>query len=960
MPLLKRQPFLKQKLPPDLDPEEELFFCQLTKEVFRDYDEFFRRVILCNSLVWTCQLTGSSGLTYQEALDSEATARRSLKSFPDALKIPVLYLSTLTHRGRLIDMCDDVYGFSRERFFVGEEIEGVIEGQKIVCEVIKVVAQNSNICNGYHNDESSSDVDDSTGNENEKKKQNGVDPINYRYDVMNVEDESRTTLTHESMMRKKGIFTREKLKLFLKQYCESRDGVWKLKKTIEKKCNISVISFSDIFVGPLPKFPRSSNKKTQSERERKREERRLRAQLLREWARPRDDLECDDLKELPTLIPVKCDFPNELFGEAVMVLEFLHIFGELLNFNNAFPHGFEFGDLEKALIETNVRGIFGDLVQFFLQSIFTLQDNEQPELEPCSFQSPEVFEGCDDECDSSVLQAVQAATGAAAWSQRHQGLSLKHLALDCFTVSEVLRLHFLSFGSQFAHLKLYQQTKGSYTTFDDPGLQLRLFDPLLLKALDTKSVFDFNPGERLKVLHVLINQLLNFSTLRYQIEENFEKVRNARIELKQIQWAEQRKEKEEAALRLTQQKSETGEEINGVNHEIKKKRSADEIAQQKRDNLKKRELTDIIDTYQSSTGIQPIGRDRCYRRFWIFDSISGLYVEDGDDYIGTCLQKPTPIVEEEVKDEETSGNEIETNPHVKSENNNVDCDETQLNNSVGASDECETMGKCTANIDNCPVHNDELRARRMRWSYLSSVDQLDALLASLNQRGFRESGLKESLFQDKTRIAQSISQCPSHVVNSLSAQNEDDNVNVVPDDVNGEDFKDLKDDVNLNGTGTQVKVEGGMEPSLREMLLDIEERIFAGSLGSIKVRDRDAWRKAIFERSYDMLCDGLKWGQQKHENNQVDQDSDSGRGTPMEATPMEQETLDMSLNVNQTVKELASALLQIAQGVENKYFRPPLGEDVEGTKKKTKIDSKKGKKEKDVIKDEEIGKIDEN
>jgi hypothetical protein len=44
--------------------------------------DYFARVILCNSMVWHCSLTGKSNLTFQEALDSEKSARQLLKAFP--------------------------------------------------------------------------------------------------------------------------------------------------------------------------------------------------------------------------------------------------------------------------------------------------------------------------------------------------------------------------------------------------------------------------------------------------------------------------------------------------------------------------------------------------------------------------------------------------------------------------------------------------------------------------------------------------------------------------------------------------------------------------------------------------------------------------------------------------------------------------------------------------------------
>ncbi|GIY64427.1 bromodomain adjacent to zinc finger domain protein 1A [Caerostris extrusa] len=132
MPLKDRKPFKRLKPPQDLKADEELFYLKATQEVFRNYEsnDFFERVIMCNSLVWTCALTGKSNLTFQEAAISEEEARRSLKTFPLALKKPLLYLASLTQRKRLNDMCDDVFNFVKERFFIGEEVDVIINGIK--------------------------------------------------------------------------------------------------------------------------------------------------------------------------------------------------------------------------------------------------------------------------------------------------------------------------------------------------------------------------------------------------------------------------------------------------------------------------------------------------------------------------------------------------------------------------------------------------------------------------------------------------------------------------------------------------------------------------------------------------------------------------------------------------------------------------------------------------------------
>ena len=123
MPLLHGKPFKRQKPPADLRPDEEVFLCEPTHEIFRTYDGFFERTVLCTSLVWSCSLTKRSGLTYREAVDSERRARENLQSLPSALVLPLLHLASETRRSRLGELCKDVYDFAKRRYFTGEIVE---------------------------------------------------------------------------------------------------------------------------------------------------------------------------------------------------------------------------------------------------------------------------------------------------------------------------------------------------------------------------------------------------------------------------------------------------------------------------------------------------------------------------------------------------------------------------------------------------------------------------------------------------------------------------------------------------------------------------------------------------------------------------------------------------------------------------------------------------------------------
>lgn len=62
------------------------------------------------------------------------------------------------------------------------------------------------------------------------------------------------------------------------------------------------------------------------------------------------------LQELPVPTKVDCAIPNEFFGNFVMVLEFLHTFGDILSSKSFFPSGVTFDIVERALSMNEVAG----------------------------------------------------------------------------------------------------------------------------------------------------------------------------------------------------------------------------------------------------------------------------------------------------------------------------------------------------------------------------------------------------------------------------------------------------------------------------------------------------------------------------------------------------------------------------------------------------------------------------
>ena len=87
----------------------------------------------------------------------------------------------------------------------------------------------------------------------------------------------------------------------------------------------------------------------EKEKERLREEKLKQKEYLKELKRPKEDLECEQLAELARPAPVSSKIPDELFGDALMIVEFLSCFGQLFELGNDFPNGFSMDDLDEAL-----------------------------------------------------------------------------------------------------------------------------------------------------------------------------------------------------------------------------------------------------------------------------------------------------------------------------------------------------------------------------------------------------------------------------------------------------------------------------------------------------------------------------------------------------------------------------------------------------------------------------------
>ncbi|XP_072344773.1 bromodomain adjacent to zinc finger domain protein 1A isoform X2 [Scyliorhinus torazame] len=1187
MPLLHRKPFVRQKPPADLKPDEEVFYCRMTIEIFRNYDDFFERTILCNSLVWSCAITGKPGLTYQEALESENKARQNLQNFPEPLVVPILYLTTLACCSRLHELCDDLYTYTKDRYFAGEIVEVTsISGLKQTCKVLEVVTPpvQNGTANGHISNRAEDVVivisDESDNEERSKssapsasvgKKKSKIDVTLFKYKVKPLKTEGNETIIKAAQMnRKKNQFSQDKLKLFLKQHCELRHGMLKVKSTTVDKYKLTEQNFSHLFPDDPSTFifspsnrgrgrthkNRSSLAHYQSdsatdgedmskyrnksareiekmrrqkeemkaiakrrkeeelahelkkrkevleakkkekedkekkkeelkkileeekikrkeekerlklekekEREKLREEKRKYAEYLKEWNKPREDMECEDLKELPIPAAVKTRLPSELFGDALMVLEFLHAFGDLFDLQDEFPDGMTLESLEEALVGNDTEGPLCELLFFFLTAIFQAHaEEEEVAKEQLKDADPkDLTDALDEDLDSTKSAVSAVAAFAAAWPQLYQGCTLRDLDLDSCTLSEILRLHILAAGADVtpANAKYRYQQQGGFDATDNACVEFRLSNPGLLKKLTNTPVYDLTSAEKLKVLHALCGQLLTLVSTRDFIEDNVEILKQTRQEFRELKAEQHRRGREEAAARYRKKKEERLKEqeqkIRDRHDQIKEEEqrnskinaSEEDIAQEELDTStesresahkdrghetatedeedlgssirsqkgkktqvgfkstqnreeteavvierkeiltpeeeealkheqqkKEKELGGKIQNAISCTNILPLGRDRMYRRYWVLNSVPGLFVEEDYEGLMEDMLQPCPVktlsenlasqgnkLSDKTQGNESSGNGASGKMDLKQHEQHCK-NVSPAQNSSGSS--LQSSQPSTSKQDQILDTSYSAQLHRPvnkpnRWCFYSSPEQLNQLIEALNSRGNRENSLKETLLQDKSRLTELLINFPVERFN-------------IPDKapVENKSVRNTSRGAQSTHDTSVLSAEKQLELRLKDLLLDIEDRTWQGTLGGIKVMERRAWKEALETGQYELLSEatptqnGIRLlennfkenGTIKIEGEEVKELESMNNRYNSKDRPLELKTetkCSVSTNtstpqhVNSVVRYLALALLQLEQGIERKFLKPPLG-DSDDVKKEQKDKKKNEKKRKD-------------
>jgi len=283
MPLLRKKPFVRLPAPQNLKSNDEVFYCELTNEAFTDYEVFYQRMILCNSLVWSCEYTLKPNLTFKEAQESEEAVIESLRSFPEQLKYAVLMLVHHTKRTNLKSIVDDIFEFIKNRYQKTEDVEVKIKDKwydAVVTEVpsscdVNLLKKNTETKLSSPlktpNKEKNSDRINHNSPIGHKEQWPDAMTLEYTVELLSGNNKgSNVELKGKQIRRPKNTFTKEKMKLYMKQTCmrttpSSDDGYWVvLNKEVEAfSLGLSSISPSEV----VYKSPSKKKKKKRSKSE---------------------------------------------------------------------------------------------------------------------------------------------------------------------------------------------------------------------------------------------------------------------------------------------------------------------------------------------------------------------------------------------------------------------------------------------------------------------------------------------------------------------------------------------------------------------------------------------------------------------------------------------------------------------------------------------------------------------
>ncbi|BFF92915.1 bromodomain adjacent to zinc finger domain protein 1A [Drosophila madeirensis] len=1016
MPICKREGFdLNQKEGKNdtFHDNDWVFCCYITNRIFRDYENYFRHVMAINSTVWQCEATGRDCLTYEEAQKSERAALKKMEQFKQSLRAPVLLVVEHARQSAVKTLNLMVAKFLRKRYFINEEVS--VTTKKNASYVVVAIQPSKG------KPLPSNDIYEDT------------DALQYRLRAAEGDASTEIIVPYEQIRRQRLEFNMENLGMFIKNNVTRVDGILRPKPEAYKQYVTDAgVSFASIFIGKMPRYspskikrpePKDAAGKKQStlnkyivsdvseqsaakakdkakasakqlaeEMERVRLEKAARLALLeREKAEKKaqlmervefecnnlltktDDLERCDQRVLPRYKPIVTLLPEQLLGDAFMMREFMHTYSGLLSGVEVFRQNLSFYEMTRALSSREVAGPLSDIILVLLGTVFDLQKEEEDEC-AVSYMLGRYT------APSEPYISMGHATRSHYYAKRHFSFKINELPLDALTLSEVLRLHLLSSGAIVNEKaeKWRIMYRNGYASREDPGLELRLQHAHILHSLRNSPIYQLSFPDIMCVIRCLMSQILTYSGTINLIEERMEQTAKAKVELRTLIQLENRRL---AALEMSKRK---------LTHEHHLACSAEEL---KNDPAKKQTLLEKLnkgiaelhaksDTQHKKHEQQVmalhtqlfnflvfLGMDRCYRKYYVLESMPGIFVEHFPDSLDTCLSQP-PLNKPQAEISNQAQlpksrkelrlyllklyGEEKSRKRAKQSLENKENQEHRIN---GDAEPMEVLAEaepledptphellmCSGDRRSCIVHNEsQAQSERQRWSYIYKAEDIDELLKSLNPLGIRESGLLEEINGLRTLIEQHVSTCPVEMLTLESEQKRKKFLSTMHTETQRKyseaNFR-LAEGTDLNRV---------MQLHLVDRLLQFEIDIYTGDLGRLKVKDMDKWRNDLLEGHYDPQVK-LQWGPggklenlaasgSDNESHEDYEDEEKGAvtlgkyatkpyrdpGQYLDGEPADEERQETE-TLHAEVRNMAGALLQVEQAIGRRFLKPPYG-----------------------------------
>ncbi|KAF9150807.1 hypothetical protein BG015_007352 [Linnemannia schmuckeri] len=143
MPLLKRKAIKPVPTPNVNDFEENtpVYMMRFTNEIFTTYEDYINRYFFYKQKNWQCETTGKSGLTFEEALESEHKEKSMVaNNFPAQLRKPLLEFVQF-QTARIDAVVDDAFAKFKNVYFLNELVTVVWDGTSYSAVIRKVLPE---------------------------------------------------------------------------------------------------------------------------------------------------------------------------------------------------------------------------------------------------------------------------------------------------------------------------------------------------------------------------------------------------------------------------------------------------------------------------------------------------------------------------------------------------------------------------------------------------------------------------------------------------------------------------------------------------------------------------------------------------------------------------------------------------------------------------------------------------